>query len=101
MLPLLNNHFATSLIFSDRKNPDLVQLLHNASVSSCILADKENKVSYDRLNHLWTAVHHRDLGVSSQDTLSKIGPLTFTTVFLFKMWAYLSTLAQGVASSSP
>ncbi|TFK25096.1 hypothetical protein FA15DRAFT_703954 [Coprinopsis marcescibilis] len=60
-----NNYFSSCLLQSDRKNPDLVQLLRNANVSYCILPNKSELIRPHPLNRIWAAVHHRDLGVSS------------------------------------
>ncbi|TFK25095.1 hypothetical protein FA15DRAFT_703953 [Coprinopsis marcescibilis] len=64
-LELNNNVFAYYLLHSDRKSPDLVQLLRNTNISSCLhLGETRVYLLPSALNEIWTAVHHRDLGVS-------------------------------------
>ncbi|TFK28258.1 hypothetical protein FA15DRAFT_652917 [Coprinopsis marcescibilis] len=62
-LAIGKNNFPGYLLYSDRKNLDLVQLLRTTSVSSCILLSKGGRV-HQKLNRIWAAVHHRDLGCS-------------------------------------
>lgn len=68
MLPLQNIFFSWALSKSDLKDSRLVQLLGSIDVASCVLPDGDNKFHQNDLNRLWSAVHHKDLGVSEANS---------------------------------